>query len=115
MPTPKYDGAYIPGIHAGSPVWPGGPAGYPYRGRGGEVPATKAGEFARLVREYDAGAAVFTTADPASFAAYQRYRDLCANGVVRPIAHRMREDPAAPGWIIFCEWVTPYETSPVRR
>lgn len=114
MPSPKYAGP-VAGVHDPQAVFPGGPRGYPVRPRDGVLPAPSAREFGSMVREFDANAEVFSTADPVSFARYRDYRDLCANGVVRPVSHLAQYDPEARGWLIFCEWVVPYEAMAVGR
>ena len=111
MITPKYRGDPTAEGVAG----PEGPRGYPFRSRDGSIPLTTKKEFSELVCEYDVEVAVFKTGDPESLDRYRAYRDRCVNGRVKPLMHKMIEDPTGGGWLIFCEWAVPYETTPGPR
>ena len=83
--------------------WPGGPAGFPFRGN--NPPTTKLEEYENLQLSGKARWRLFYLAKPEDAKAYTAVRDKCANGYYALVDRDRQWDEETKNYRIFMEWV----------
>lgn len=91
--------------------WPGGPDGFPFRGR--QPPQTTNTEYESLQPSGKARWRLFYLADEADARDYIAIRDKCANGLFVPLDRDRVWDEKTNNYRIFLEWLElGYDTPP---
>jgi hypothetical protein len=89
--------------------WPGGPAGYPFRGP--KPPQLKEEEYQNLRPIYKARCGLFHLSDSEEARQYLSIREKCANKYFIQIDRERIWDAEKNNYNIFLEWLEPaYET-----
>lgn len=93
--------------------WPGGPEGFPFRGR--QPPQTNQKEYEDLTATGKLRCRVFYLNEPKDLQDYVAVRDKCANGLFIPVDRDRVWDDEKKTYRIFLEWLEMgYELPPME-
>jgi hypothetical protein len=93
--------------------WPGGPDGFPYRGK--QPPQTTAEEYANMRLTGVFRCQTFYLDNEEDLKQYKKIRDKCANGLFIPVDRDRQWVDAKNTYRVYLEWLElAYDTPPVQ-